>query len=522
MILRQLGYTKKTSISELTVDEAEAVREKWNASNSTPVRPTVPLQLIAAELGVGLDLLVLEAKRAGIPVRGDWNDFRLFTVEADHLRHVVTPRPAQLIPSAGQVAGSVRYPNDVVKPARKQTTNFALDHQKAAGPGSEITSTGIPAAAINLASKRSFLPVNKTTTAPVTSALVPPKPATVIDLQRALISRSKAVELDPDSKHIDGGVRAAPDAQPCTTDIGKGSSEVDALQQTLGGFGPKDHAVLFHELSAVLDIDEQIARSLPTGTSSSRRTDPALRSLMRIVCHGKFGLFAYHEVSNILRAAARRKDQSSTPAGMANALRNLRPMHTGVLTDLGKSRFIFWCVEPSGTSLAVVTFGAVTAWLYGIEQGKYVPLRGRLIAVQRGTTLGVDDREDAQYLVEAALKLRKGAHIRRSTPTEARPQGRNYLDGRPAVSRRNLTYKPHSDWLIPVVIEDGFVTGGLREGFFSNYGGRKAHGVRGFVRRAPGSSVNDPKTVYVSAHMRGGYDVGDITFMPTVTILRDK
>ena len=71
MILRQLRYAKKTFISELTVAEAEAVRKKWNASNSTPVRPTVPLQGVAAELGVGLDLMVLEAKRAGIPVRGD-------------------------------------------------------------------------------------------------------------------------------------------------------------------------------------------------------------------------------------------------------------------------------------------------------------------------------------------------------------------------------------------------------------------------------------------------------------------
>lgn len=33
---------------------------------------------------------------------------------------------------------------------------------------------------------------------------------------------------------------------------------------------------------------------------------------------------------------------------------------------------------------------------------------------------------------------------------------------------QKLTYKPHSDWMIPAVIEDGFATAGLREGFFSN------------------------------------------------------
>lgn len=75
---------------------------------------------------------------------------------------------------------------------------------------------------------------------------------------------------------------------------------------------------------------------------------------------------------------------------------------------------------------------------------------------------------------------------------------------------------------MPVVIGDRSVSGGLREGFFSNYGGQAAHVVRDFVRRAPGSSVNDAKTVHVSAHMRGGYDVGVISFMPTVTILRNR
>jgi len=73
-----------------------------------------------------------------------------------------------------------------------------------------------------------------------------------------------------------------------------------------------------------------------------------------------------------------------------------------------------------------------------------------------------------------------------------------------------------------VVIENGFATAGLEEGFFSNYGGRSAHEVRPFMRRAPGTSWNAPKTVPVSAHTRGGYDVGDIGFMPTVTIMREK
>lgn len=206
---------------------------------------------------------------------------------------------------------------------------------------------------------------------------------------------------------------------------------------------------------------------------------------------------------------------------MKNALTNLRPMHTGVLTDAGKSRFIFWHVEQDGTQLAVVTFGAMSDWVRGMYHGQYVPLRGRLITVSRHVNLTAMDREDAQFMVEAALKLRKGIHIRHSAPLAPEPRGRNYVDGATSEARRGLKYKPHSDWLIPVVVEDGFATGGLEEGFFSNYGGKIAHEVRPFMRRAPGTSWNAPKTVAVSAHTRGGYAVGDIGYMPTVTIMRE-
>ena len=72
-----------------------------------------------------------------------------------------------------------------------------------------------------------------------------------------------------------------------------------------------------------------------------------------------------------------------------------------------------------------------------------------------------------------------------------------------------------------MVVENGFATAGLQDGFFSNHGGRSAHEVREFYRRAPGTSWNAPKTVQVSAHTRGGYEVGNIGFMPTVTIMRE-
>lgn len=72
-----------------------------------------------------------------------------------------------------------------------------------------------------------------------------------------------------------------------------------------------------------------------------------------------------------------------------------------------------------------------------------------------------------------------------------------------------------------MVVENGFATAGLQEGFFSNYGGRSADEVRPFMHRAPGTSWNAPKTVQVSTHTLCDCEVGDIGFMPTVTIVRE-
>ncbi|WP_459384087.1 hypothetical protein [Arthrobacter humicola] len=343
-----------------------------------------------------------------------------------------------------------------------------------------------------------------------------------IEIKRQLDARRHRREIDPESKLEPGGIKvAAPPPDPIPTSIGPGNPALEELQLTLSAFAPKDHPVFFEGLAAALELDERNVKALSADADSPNLTDRALRNLIRLVCNGKFGLFAYHDVSNTLRSAARRNSLNASPVAMKNALTNLRPMHTGVLTDAGKSRFVFWHVEQDGTQLAVITFGAMSDWVQGMVVGQYVPLRGRLITVSRHAKLTDVGREDAQFMVEAALKLRKGIHIRRSAPVLPEPRGRNYLDVRTAAPQRTLTYKPHSDWLIPVVVENGFATAGLQEGFFSNYGGRSAHEVRPFMRRAPGTSWNAPKTVQVSAHTRGGYEVGDIGFMPTVTIMRE-
>lgn len=363
---------------------------------------------------------------------------------------------------------------------------------------------------------------------PVRPEKTPNPPAAAVsnplaaEIKRQLDARRHRREVDPESKpEPAGGQIVRPQTAPTLTSLGPGNPAVEELQQTLSGFAPKDHPMFFDSLAAALELDERIAREISADSDRNKLTERAMRSLIGLVCKGKFGLFAYHDVSNTLRSAARRNSQNSSSVAMKNALTNLRPMHTGVLTDTGKSRFIFWHVEKDGSQLAIVTFGAMSDWVRGMGMGQFVPLRGRLVTVSRHVTLTTMDREDAQFMIEAALKLRKGIHVRHTAPAAPEPRGRNYLDGRTPSRPRPLTYKPHSDWLIPVVVEDGFATAGLQEGFFSNYGGRSAHEVRPFMRRAPGTSWNAPKTVQVSAHTRGGYEVGDIGFMPTVTIMRE-
>lgn len=568
-ILRRLGYMRKTASSRLTVGEAEAVRLNWESASSSAERPSVRLGALASELHLDVHVLALEARRAGIPVQGDRGAFMLFEVEAEYLRKsaasiprkVAPPTPVKKVGGIGpekyrpRADGKMTLEDyDALKPA------FAADlvlrgylpqRQQVKGrprnvwPQILAHRKALLAEALTTAERqRQYRVVNgiskpsataKTLTAPLrikapsgsnpillTGALKPPKPAFAVDIQRAQASRVVSTETNPERHSVLKVKVVAPQVRPLETTIGKNSQGVADLLYTLNNFAPKDHAVLFSELDAVLDLDERISRALPAGTARARITGRALRGLIRLVCNGKFGLFAYADVSNTIAKQARAANAQSPVSSMAVALRNFQPMSTGLFTDLGRRRFIFWSVESDGTQLATVAFDAVLDWLEGIQSGTYLPLEGRVIDVRSGAKLEEADHLVARFMVEAALKLRKGIKVQRTSPVSAEAQGRTYLAGRTPGVQQKLTYKPHTDWLVPVVIENGFTTAGLREGFFSNYGGRSAHEVREFMRRAPGTSRNAPKTIQVSAHTRGGYEVGDIGVMPTVTIVREK
>jgi hypothetical protein len=518
-------------------------------------RPAVLFSDIVRETRLPLQDLIRESRRAGIQLAPSPGRTRLFDEEAEHLRRFAALKAARppltastYVPDPGGRISLEDYDRLEPRFAAKLLTSGFLPARKELKSSPNRSWAGVVRHHRRLEVRRAQLereaatlrrlngnPAGSrpSTEAPPTTGLPlegkPSKAPTAAvsspvaaEIKRQLDARRHRRDIDPEFKTDTVGIKVAgPLKDPIPTPIGPGNPVLEELQLTLSAFAPKDHPVFFDSLAAALELDERIVRTSSAEADSLKLTDRALRNLIRMVCNGKFGLFAYHEVSNTLRSAARRNSQNASPVGIKSALTNFQPMHTGVLTDAGKSRFIFWQVEQDGTKLAVVTFGAMTDWVWGMSRGQYVPLRGRLIKVARQAKLTEMDREDAQFMVEAALKLRKGIHVRRSSPVSSEPRGRSYLAVRTAAPQRTLTYKPHSDWLIPVVVENGLATAGLREGFFSNHGGRSAHEVREFYRRAPGTSWNAPKTVQVSAHTRGGYEVGDIGSMPTVTIMRE-
>jgi hypothetical protein len=524
-------------------------------SRSKTARPAVLFSDVVRETGVPWKELVEESRRSGIQLNPSPGRTRLFDEEAQHLRRFAALRKARPLLTASTYTpdpeGRISLedydrlePRFAAKllvwgylPARKDLKAFPsrswagiVRHHR------RLEVLGIQqerkAADLRRLNGNPVGPHPYSEPLPTSSPTVEAKPSkapaagvpspVAAEIKRQLDARRHRREIDPESKPEPAGIKVTtPRTDPVATSIGPGNPALDELQLTLSAFAPKDHPVFFESLAAALELDERNVKALSADADSLNLTDRALRNLIRHVCNGKFGLFAYHDVSNTLRSAARRNSLNASPVAMKNALTNLRPMHTGVLTDAGKSRFVFWHVEQDGTQLAVITFRAMSDWVQGMSHGQYVPLRGRLVTVSRHWKLTEMEREDAQFMVEAALKLRKGIHIRRSAPISPEPRERDYLNVRAAPPQRILTYKPHSDWLIPVVIENGFATAGLQEGFFSHHGGRSAHEVRAFMRRAPGTSWNAPRTIQVSAHMRGGYDVGDIGFMPTVTIMRE-
>ncbi|WP_425864551.1 hypothetical protein [Arthrobacter sp. TWP1-1] len=350
-------------------------------------------------------------------------------------------------------------------------------------------------------------------------AIVPPKDPAVAALRSQRAQRTIARELNPERTTSGASSRRNSDRPTVHTAVGIGAREISQLTNTLGDFSPKDHAVLFDQFRRVVKLDRKIRTALATDQPQFEGTKETLLGVMSQVFVGKFGLFAYHDVGNAIAEKTRRNSGQVSEKTLIVQTKKLLPMSTGLLTDLGRSRFIFWSIERN-ISICIVRFQDLASWLEGMFDGKYQALVGEQFTLKSGVGLDDSARTTAAFLAEAANMLRAGYKIRRVQEKPNAPLGRNYFAGKAATPSRVLSYKPQSSWLVPITIEGDVVSAGLGEDFFIQHGAKIAHSVRETMRRPAGSHRNAEKTIRVKAHTRGGYDVGEVGFMPTVTIMR--
>lgn len=355
------------------------------------------------------------------------------------------------------------------------------------------------------------------------TALIPPKPASVAELQ----SRKAAGMI---KKEVEGGQDTGLSSEPAfrtySTTVSAGSTAVADLQETLREFHPRMYATFFDQLRHVLEVDRLVARTMSPGKGFSA-TDPEHVRIISEVCEYKYGIFAYWEMGARIGRQARSHPLPSTRK-LKTALMNLRPMYKGVLTDLCHGRFVFWRVGEIW-DLVEVRFDDVHDWLDGLADGEYVPLTTHHIPLGDNKTLvspvNLSNRNQdiVKFMSEAAQNLRQGVHGvrgRKATNGAAALEPRR-AGGLVSSGPRTLAYRPENTWLVPITIADGQVDTTLDEDFFSGFDDKKPHQVRPFYRRPKGSSPNAPRTEFVSGHVRGGRGAfADMKLLPTVAIRR--
>jgi hypothetical protein len=383
------------------------------------------------------------------------------------------------------------------------------------GPQMGSAPHATPVAGSQLSLKRAL------STSSTSTALIPPKPASVAQLQNRMV-------IGPIKKEVEGGQHTGVSPEPAfrayRTTVSAGSSAVADLQETLREFHPRMYAAFFDQLRDVLEVDRLVAKTMRTETEFSA-TDPEHLRIINDVCEYSYGIFAYWEMGSKIGRKARSIPIPSAKR-VKTALMNLRPMYKGVLTDLCHGRFVFWRVGKVW-DLVEVRFDDVHDWLDGLADGEYVPLTTHHIPLGDSKNLdapmGLSNRDQdiVKFMSEAAQNLRQGVHGvrgRKATngPTGLEPRRTGALASSGA---RTLGYRPENTWLVPITITDGQVDTTLDEDFFSGFDDKKPHQVRSFYRRPKGSSPNAPRTEFVSGHVRGGRGAfADMKLLPVVTI----
>ncbi|MBP3042422.1 hypothetical protein J2M54_02530 [Arthrobacter sp. zg-ZUI227] len=419
--------------------------------------------------------------------------------------------------------------------AKKQVTSAAL-----AGKVTQIPPTVSPLSTSRMAraavspSKQppaNQIRVTSSTTPPkklqaaaaTNTALIPPKPASVLQLQNRQV-------VGLINKEVEGGQHTGVSPEPAfrtyRTTVSAGSAAVADLQETLREFHPRMYATFFDQFRDVLDVDRLVSRTMRTGRGFFA-TDPEHVRIINDVCEYSYGIFAYWEMGSKIGRKARSLPPPSTNK-VKSALMNLRPMYKGVLTDLCHRRFVFWRVGKIW-DLLEVRFDDVHDWLEGLAAGEYVPLTTHHIPLGNYPNLATcanlsnRDHDIVKFMSEAAQNLRQGVRgVRGRKATNGGAALQSRTSGASASSGpRTLGYRPENTWLVPITITDGHVDTTLDEDFFTSPDDKKPHQVRSFYRRPKGSSPSAPRTEFVSGHVRGGRGAfADMKLLPTVTIRR--
>ncbi|MGW9404600.1 hypothetical protein ACWGQ2_11620 [Arthrobacter sp. NPDC055585] len=359
------------------------------------------------------------------------------------------------------------------------------------------------------------------TTATAT-ALIPPKPASVLRLQNQGVTGLIR-------KEIEGGLHtgSAPESafQSFKTSIGTNSTAVVGLQQTLREFHPSMYSKFFDQFREALELDRRIAQTMGRRKNYGT-TNPEHARIINEVCEYKYGIFAYADIGAKLGRIARLAPSPSA-RNIKNGLVKLRPMYMGVLTDMSHHRFVLWRVGKTW-DLLEVRFEDTLDWVEGLKAGEYVPLTTHHIPLGTyknpvSSDLSRRDQDIVKFMVEVAGNLRQGVRgVRGKKATSGLPAMDTTRGTQSPLSPpRQLGYRPESTWLVPITITDGQVNTTLDEDFFSSPDDKKPSEVRPFYRRPKGSAPNAPRTEFVSGHIRGGRGAfADMKLLPVVTIRR--
>lgn len=300
------------------------------------------------------------------------------------------------------------------------------------------------------------------------------------------------------------------------------------LLDLLQDFSPGDYGRLFLYLGSAIELDLQARSSIlekqPAVFQGLLSNTTELKFLQR-VCSYKYGIFGYKESTRLLARDARQRT-SKNLSETVEAVCRLRPMVRGLMTDEAGQRFIAWNVDPEIKRIQTVAFEDLERWIRGLLAGRYVRLKTILIDVDKPAS--DDEWETLNFMAEAAENLRSSVHFfkQRQNPTRAHRSRRELSPtSQNAHLGTRVTIRDHSRFLVPIFVEGTReIRFGLREDFFDDMAVAPVkHEVRDFMRRAPGTPYDAPKTVPVASHTRGGTIFDDARkTMPTVAIIRPK